>query len=101
LQATGYDSASVAEVATKSLTNFVQNFSIPELLDSRIQQMHSVFTTIPNAGKRALRVLDVGGAAGVYYFYLKALSPLLDLDWTVLELPSVAAACRAVEDCPG
>jgi putative methyltransferase (TIGR04325 family) len=96
--ATGYDVHSVAERTAASLASFVNGFSLPAIIDSRIQQMHSVFTIIAQK-KGRLRVLDVGGAAGVYYFYLSALSPWLDLEWTVLELPSVAKACQTLQ-CP-
>jgi len=94
----GYNSASIALAIAKSLSGFLSGFTVPELIDSRIQQMHSIFVTLDEG--RRIRVLDIGGGAGTYYFYLSRLSPNFELDWTILEQESVASACRSIDRQP-
>lgn len=37
---------------------------------------------------KPVRVLDVGGSFGMFYFQLKRLCPTLVLDWTIIEKPA-------------
>jgi len=89
-----YDAPAVAKRVADSLAAF-QTFSLPHFIDSRIQQIHSVFTML-DQDDLPLSVLDVGGAAGVYFHYLRLLSPRLPLNWTVLELPGIVEAVRNI-----
>lgn len=65
------------------------------VLDERAQQLLAAFGTLPGP----LKVLDVGGAGGHYYFPLAKHLPY-PIEWTVLETEPMVRAFSALEASP-
>lgn len=63
-------------------------------LGGREVQMIAAFGVVmgQRVAHRTLRVVDLGGAEGIYRGVVALAFPEVDLDWTVVELPEVVAA---------
>jgi len=53
-----------------------------------------------NSDAKELRILDVGGAFGEYYYWARKVFPELELKWDILETDLLARAARDSEDNP-
>ncbi len=94
----GYDRAEIGERVARSLAPYIS--STPPEIEPHVRQLHAAFRTIINHAGKRLSVLDVGGANGAYYFMLQRLLSAAAIEWTVLETPNVAKACRSLGSLP-
>ncbi len=97
---TSYMSAPIIEATVKERGQFMSQFDPGDLfVDDRTQQLLSALAVIQQ-GKAisTLKVLDFGGAAGIYFYIIRRALPHLELDWTVVETKEMVQALQGFEE---
>ena len=95
---TGYDDKQIADVVlwkTRIYRALLDKEAYPKLTANQARQILGLSLSIKN---NRLSVLDFGGACGVHYFLAKKIfGDTIDLNWTVVETPSMCSKAREFE----
>jgi len=70
-----------------------QSTEVSPFIDERYLRVSAAILSSAMNIHRPLRVLDIGGAYGDYYFAIRQIAPALEIDWLVLE---TEAHCRII-----
>jgi putative methyltransferase (TIGR04325 family) len=96
----GYESETAIESIIESIQQSHAVASDSKSLTSRDLQIISSFTIAISAAEvqaTNVRVIDVGGAGGDYFFMFAKAMPTVAFDWVVVETPALAAAISKTE----
>ena len=91
----GYESDTAIESIIKSIESSRIEGAGKNVLSSRDLQIISSFAIAVAAvsiSKKTIRVIDVGGAGGDYFYMFAGTMPAVKFDWVVVETPALAAA---------
>ena len=95
-KSSGYESKEALKTMFASV-NLVDNIPHDEFVDRRYQQVASAFLEgLPDQTRTSeIRVLDIGGGLGNYFFFFKRYAPSLRLKWVIVETSSVCKIANA------
>jgi putative methyltransferase (TIGR04325 family) len=73
------------------------NTSNPCFIGNRLQQIASAFLEgVASSNKNTIRVIDVGGGLGQYFFLLEKLAPSIQFEWVILETTALCELAKSV-----
>lgn len=71
--------------------------SNPCFIENRLQQIASAFLEgVASGNKNTIRVIDVGGGLGQYFFLLEKLAPSIQFEWVILETTALCELAKSV-----
>jgi len=93
---TSYMSAPIIEATVNERRLVMSQFDPKDFfVDDRTQQLLSAIAVIQQKNPVAsLKVLDFGGAAGIYFYILRRALPHLEIDWTIIETKEMVHALQ-------
>ena len=103
----GYESSASIDSIVQSISAARQNIAQTQSLNSRDLQIISgiavAMSELKDPAVGTIRIMDVGGAGGDYFFTLKKFMPNLRCEWIVVETPQLVHAMReaSLDEHPG
>jgi len=93
----GYQSKRTIDSLVSSDPIDPANFSSHFFIGNRLQQIASAFLEgVASRNKNTIRVLDVGGGLGQYFFLLEKLAPSIQFEWVILETTALCELAKSV-----
>ena len=92
----GYQSKKTIDSLISSDPIDLANISSHCFIGNRLQQIASAFLEGVASSKNTIRVIDVGGGLGQYFFLLEKLAPSIQFEWVILETTAVCELAKSV-----
>jgi putative methyltransferase (TIGR04325 family) len=96
-RSSGYQSSKTIQSLIISDPIAFANTSNPSFIENRLQQIASAFLEgVASGNKNTIRVLDVGGGLGQYFYLLEKLAPSIQFEWVILETTALCELAKSV-----
>ena len=93
----GYQSKKTIDSLISSYPINPANLSSHFFIGNRLQQIASAFLEgVASSNKNTIRVIDVGGGLGQYFFLLEKLAPSIQFEWVILETTALCELAKSV-----
>ena len=93
----GYQSKKTIDSLISSDPINPANLSSHFFIGNRLQQIASAFLEgVASSNKNTIRVIDVGGGLGQYFFLLEKLAPSIQFEWVILETTALCELAKSV-----